>query len=170
MFSLNHLFKPDLNETTDFDSNSKKLDKNEELLRHALAVLISENKNLMKQLEKDQDSLKTSAKFTNALNNNDTIVKKIQMTISNQKALINKENEISGLKKLINELDESFNDLKSKYNELEIKVLKKGRIDEEIVCNDVRNVLDYMIEKVETKITQQDFDNTVNKLGQVQVF
>jgi len=166
-----------LDETMDF--NSTKLNRNEELLKHALAILVLENKNLIKQLEvkkenddhyaKQPNSINyINSKFTSSLENNDAIIKKVQLVINNQKALINKENEINSLNKLVNELDESFKDLKSKYNELEVKVLRRGRIEEEAVRNDVRNVLDSVIEKVETKITQQEFDNTVNKLNEVQ--
>lgn len=166
---------------------------------HALAILVLENKNLIRQLEIEQEDQLSkqpnsinsisstnsidqtnsispinainskSIKFTKSLENDDAIKKSIQLLINNQRDLINKENEINSLNKLVNELEESFNHLKSKYNELETKILRKGKVEEEIVRSDIQNVLDSVIEKVEAKITQQDFDNTINKLSEVQV-
>lgn len=178
------LFRPDLNEPKDW--NAIKADKNQEILRHALAVLVMENRSLIKQMEQQSignslnsinsinsanpiNSMKPPTRFTSSLESNHAIIAQIQSIINNQQALIDRENEISTLTKLVNELEESFHDLRAKYGELEQKVIKKSRRDEETVRNDVQNVLESVIEKVESKITQQDYDSAVDQLNRVQV-
>lgn len=133
-----------------------------------------ENRSLVKQLDHQSavnpiNSTKPPTKFTDSLESNHAVLAQIQSIIHNQKALVDKENEIRTLTKLVNELEESFNDLRAQYGELEQKVIKKSRRDEETVHKDVQNVLESVIEKVESKITQQDYDNAISQLNRVQV-
>lgn len=164
----------------DLNKLKNPLDKNEELLRHTLAILVLENKNLINQIElnldnenrilrKQQQSINLKhANYTNQLE--PKIKDEIEKFINNQKLLISKENEINSLNKMVSELQDNYSNLEIKFNELiNLNELKNNKIKEETVKNDVKNVLDSMIEKVEIKITQQDYDDTITKLNKIQV-
>ena len=114
--------------------------------------------------------INSNRQFINSLEDNNAISLHIQSILNNQKLLASRENEISCLNELVNELEESYLQLECKFKELELKVKRKGKNEhEEIVRKDVQNVLNSMIEKVEINITQEDYDEAINKLNQAQV-
>lgn len=160
-----------LKQLIDLDKIEKPISKNEQILRHSLAILVRENANIIKKYENGNhlsNSVKSAHKFTDSLEQ--IIVKELQSFINCQELLASKKEEINVLNNVRKRLEESYAALEIKYNELKYSnEIKEGKMNESIVQNDIQNVLDSVIEKVETKITQQDYDNAIDNLKQVQV-